>query len=327
MLKRTTLLLLILMVFQLMNTKAQQYPSFTHYNFNKFVNNPAAAGVDGYTTVGLLAREQWVGIGGTPKTHGVIFDSRILGDSYILKKIPIRKRSNSKTRSGNTAWGAYIINDANGPISRTWINGTYAYHINLGEQQLSFGLSMLAFQNRLDADQLTTYDNIDDPLIGAGKQSFWILDANFGAFLSARDYYAGYSIVQLFNSSAMFGVDEDGVYKLNRQHMFTGGYKFYLTNRIDLEPSAMLKIPETLHAQLDLTAKVTFDKKYWAGLNFKTGSAMAIFGGLNYDRYYFGYAFEYNFNSMGKNSLATHELIIMARFGDSARRYKWLNSY
>lgn len=325
MFKKTTLHL-ILLFSMLLSLSAQQYPSFTQYSFNKFVNNPAAAGVDGYTSLSLIAREQWVGIGGTPKTHALIFDSRILGDSYILQKLPIRKRTRPKTRSGNTAWGAYIVNDISGPISRTWINGTYAYHLDLGEQQLSFGLSMLLFQNRLDGDELIAGDKQKvDPLLI--NQSFWIFDANFGLYLSARDYYAGYSTVQLFNSSAMFGIDEKNVYQLNRQHILTGGYKFYLSTRIDLEPSVLLKIPEQSQAQLDLTAKVTFDNKYWGGLSFKTGSAMAIFGGLNWDKYYFGYAFEYDFNSMSKQSLATHELIVIARFGDAARRYKWLNSY
>lgn len=311
----------------ILSIQGQQYPSFTQFSFNKFVTNPAAAGIDGFSTVSLIAREQWVGIAGTPKTHTITFDTRILGDSYILQKLPLRRRSPRKTRSGNTALGGYLVNDANGPINRTWLNGSYAYHIDLGEQQLSYGLSLLMFQNRLDADQINMYSDQIDPLVGEGKQSFWIFDANFGVFLTSRDYYAGYSTVQLFNSSALFGIEQDAVYKLERQHVLTGGYKFYVNNHIDLETSMLLKVPETFKAQLDLSAKATFDKRYWGGLSFKTGSAMAVFGGLTYDRYYFGYAFEYNFNSLAKQSLATHELIVIGRFGDAARRYKWLNSY
>ena len=314
--------------------QAQQFPYFTHYTFNKFVSNPAAAGIDGYTTINVLAREQWVGIGGTPKTHAILFDSRILGDSYILQKLPIRKNEKPRTRSGNTAWGAYLIHDANGPISKTYMNGTYAYHLDLGERQLSFGLSLLMFQNRIDGSQLvtSTYNQSTgqgdfDPLLSDGKTSYWIMDANFGVYMAARDYYAGYSTVQLFNSSVRFGVDGSGKLQLKRQHNFIGGYRFFVSNRIDAEPSALLKIQEKGGAQLDLTGKFIFDKRYWGGLNLRTGTALAIFGGLNWDKYYFGYAFEYNFNSIGRYSLATHELTVIARFGDAARRYKWLNSY
>ncbi len=328
MIRKAALHLLLIFVIGF-SANAQQFPYFTHYTFNKFVNNPAAAGIDGYTTVNLIAREQWVGIGGTPKTHALVFDSRILGDSYILQKLPIRKNEKPRTRSGNTAWGGYIINDANGPISKTYLNGTYAYHLDLGERQVSFGLSMLLFQNRLDGDQLITHDgsSVEDDLIPNGKESFWIMDANFGVYLAARDYYAGYSTVQLFNSKVKFGVNEKGVYELKRQHNLIGGYRFFLTNRIDLEPSTLIKIQETARAQIDLTAKFIIDKRYWGGLNLRSGTALAIFGGLNYDKYYFGYAFEYDFNTFAKQTFATHEITVIARFGDAARRYKWLNSY
>ncbi|QQS51435.1 MAG: type IX secretion system membrane protein PorP/SprF [Bacteroidota bacterium] len=324
--KRITLPTMILLTV-LQFAGAQQYPYFTQYTLNKFVSNPAAAGIDGYTTLNFIAREQWVGHGGTPKTHALIMDSRILGDSYILRKIPIRKNEKPKTRSGNTAWGAFLINDINGPISKTYINGTYAYHLDLGEKQLSFGLSMLLFQNRLKAEQFVLSDNAsaNDPLLVA--QSYWIVDANFGAYLTGRDYYAGYSTVQLFNSSVRFGIDGAGEYRLNRQHNLIGGYRFFLNNRMDVEPSMLVKLQENMTAQMDLSAKFIFDKTYWGGINLRTGKAFALFGGMNYLNYYFGYAFEYNFNAFAKLTFATHELTVIARFGDAARRYKWLNSY
>jgi type IX secretion system PorP/SprF family membrane protein len=307
--------------------KAQQFPSFTQYMLNKFITNPASAGVDGYTTVNFLSNMQWVGTGGTPKTFLFSIDSRILGDSYILQKLPVRKNEKPRTRSGNTAWGAYVINDANGPISKTYINGTYAYHLDLGERQISFGLSAMMFQNRIDGDQLITDDGVVDPLFEEGKQSTWLMDANFGIYYTTRDYYIGYSTIQLFNSGAQFGNDNSGEYKLNRQHNLSGGYRFGINNRIEVEPAFLLKIPETYGAQFDLSTRIIIDKRYWTGLNFKTGSALAIFGGLNYDKYYFGYAFEYYNNSFAQNTLGSHEITIIARFGDAARRYKWLNTY
>jgi type IX secretion system PorP/SprF family membrane protein len=327
---------IIVFLFITYAASAQQFPYFTHYTFNKFVTNPAAAGIDGYSTASLISRNQWIGIGGTPKTFTLTFDSRILGDSYILQKLPLRKNQKPRTRSGNTAWGAYLINDVNGPIAKTYFSGTYAYHLDLGEQQVSFGLSLLAFQNRLDLDQAIThsYDpntgaNGYDPLLTNENSSFWILDANFGVYIAARDYYAGYSTVQLFGSSIQFGLDTTSSYKLRRQHNILGGYRFFISNRIDLEPSALIKIEETLRAQFDLTAKFIIDKQYWGGLNLRGGggTALAVFGGLNYDKYYFGYSFEYDFNSFAKQTFATHEIMLIARFGDAARRYKWLNSY
>jgi type IX secretion system PorP/SprF family membrane protein len=131
----------------------------------------------------------------------------------------------------------------------------------------------------------------------------------------------------LFNSSAQFGDKGQGEYKLYRQHRLMGGYRFVINSNIEIEPSALLKIPESGITQFDLNAKCTFDAKYWAGINYRTKSTFSVFGGLKYDRYYFGYSFDYKIGDKLPNTYGSHEFIVLARFGDSARRFKWLNTY
>ncbi len=318
----------VLSLIGICNLRAQQYPAFTHYHMNKFIYNPAAAGMDGFTTINLIAREQWVGFKGTPKTHMISIDSRILGDSYIMEKLNVRKNDNGKTRSGNTAWGAYFYSDLNGPIDRTGVNGSYAYHIDLGNAQLSFGMSLVFFQLKIQGEDLIVPDEqISDPLLTGSDQSIWITDANFGTYYTSENYYVGYSSVQLLNSTAQFGKKGSGEYKLNRNHNFIGGFNFYASNRIEIEPAFLLKLPETLRGQLDFSVKGTYDDKYWAGLNIRTGTALSFFGGIAIENLYIGYAFDYNFNTLMSNTYGSHEFSFSYRIGDSARRYKWLNSY
>lgn len=69
---------LIVLLTLVIPVKAQQLPVYSQYTFNKFLLNPATAGIDGNTTISLLAREQWVGFKGTPKTHAITMDSRLL---------------------------------------------------------------------------------------------------------------------------------------------------------------------------------------------------------------------------------------------------------
>jgi type IX secretion system PorP/SprF family membrane protein len=324
--KKRIIPILLLLLFVL-NANAQQFPTYTQFTMNKFVLNPAATGVDGFTTVGVIAREDWVGFRGTPRTHALTIDSRILGDSYILKKLSVRKNEPKKTRSGNTSWGAYFFSDLNGPIDKTGVSGTYGYHIDLGESQLSFGMSLFFFQLKIEGDEFILSDGESDDLILGGKQSVWITDANFGVFYTAKNYYAGYSTVQIFNSSVQFGDKGKGEYKLNRQHNIMGGYRFSISNSFDLEPSALLKLPEEGITQFDLNLKCIYAGKYWAGLNYRTKSTFSIFGGINYDKYYFGYSFDYKLGSRLPGTYGSHEFLVSARFGDTARRYKWLNSY
>jgi hypothetical protein len=101
--------------------------------------------------------------------------------------------------------------------------------------KLSFGLSLLFFQLKIQDDQFIQADeSINDPLILGRKQSIWITDANFGVFYTAQNYYAGYSTLQLFNSAAQFGDKGEGKYRLNRQHTLMGGYRFVISSGFEL---------------------------------------------------------------------------------------------
>jgi hypothetical protein len=91
-------------------------PVYSQYTFNKFLLNPAAAGVDGYTSISLVAREQWVGFKGTPKTHAITIDSRLLRNSYISKNINPRKRFPVR----KVGWAAHAFND-HGTADRTGV--------------------------------------------------------------------------------------------------------------------------------------------------------------------------------------------------------------
>src|SRR5512133_1613181 len=134
-------IILILLVLKIGLSEAQQLPTYSQYTFNKFLLNPAAAGSDGYTTISVVAREQWVGLKETPRTHSITVDSRLLRNSFISKNASVRKKKRLSSRSGRVGWAGHIFNDHYGPLDRTGIEGTYAYHIAFDEGQISFGLS------------------------------------------------------------------------------------------------------------------------------------------------------------------------------------------
>jgi len=52
---------------------SQQVPMYSQYIMNGFLINPSFAGRDGYTTVNLTVREQWVGMNGAPSTYAASF--------------------------------------------------------------------------------------------------------------------------------------------------------------------------------------------------------------------------------------------------------------
>jgi type IX secretion system PorP/SprF family membrane protein len=305
---------------------AQQLPVYSQYTFNKFLLNPATAGIDGNTTISVLAREQWVGFKGTPKTHAVTIDSRLLRNSYISRNLSVKKKRRMSSRSGRVGWAGHVFNDHKGPLDRTGVEGTYTYHIELDEGQVSFGLSGLFYQFKLDKDEVNLGDDDMDPLLDGMRGTLYIPDANFGVFYTSSSIYGGISVMQIFQSSIHFGDDESD-YRLKRNYNLMTGYMYEINRDITFEPSLLLKIPTSSKPQLDINARLNYKDSYWGGLSYRTGNALVIYFGARFDKYYFGYGFDYNFSEIGKQTYGSHEFMAAIKFGDTARRYRWLNTY
>ena len=304
---------------------SQQVPLYSQYMMNGFLINPAVAGSEGYTAVNLTAREQWLGLKYAPKTHAISAQTRLLKNSFINKKMGVRLHQKMGSRSGKVGLGAYIFNDRNGAIDRTGVQFTYAYHIRMRQSQLSFGLSAMAYQFSINEDRIK-FDT-EDPLWDNAKKSIFIPDANVGVYYSDPRIFCGFSASQLFQSALRLGEKGYAEYKMKRYYYLSGGYDFIINDIITIEPSFLFKTSGSLAWQADFNTKVIFNEEYWGGLSYRTGGALIFMGGVKVDKYFFGYAFDYTLGSIMKYSLGSHEFMLAIKFGDNARRYRWLNRY
>jgi type IX secretion system PorP/SprF family membrane protein len=320
---------------------AQQLPIYSQYMMNAFLINPAVAGHEGYTSINITAREQWVGIKDAPGTYAVSAQTRLLKNSYVSRSSSIRKRKRMMSRSGRVGYGVYAFTDMAGAFSRTGISGTYSYHIPIEDAQLSMGVSLTGYQFSIDDDKIKVLDQ-DDALLMSSEKSAFVPDANFGIYFTNQNLYAGISAMQLFQSPLKIGSDKDGPgYKMIRHYFVTAGYRFEVARDILLEPSFLFKSTDKFIAQIDVNVKTYIQENYWAGISYRSGgsyglveesfngkgSAAVIMGGFRVDKFYIGYAFDYTFNALGARSLGSHEIMAAVKFGDNARRYKWLNRY
>jgi len=316
----------ILLVVLSFDSTAQQVPLYSQYMLNGFLLNPAAAGSEGYTAVNITAREQWIGFDNSPGTYALSFQTRILKNSYISRSSSVRRRAKRGSRSGKVGLGGYIFNDRNGAVERIGLKGSYAYHINFSHSQLSFGLSLVAYQFRIDEDLINLEDPGDDLWLGANKSVF-IPDADAGVYYSARNYWAGFSVDQMFESVLKIGDSGYARYKMERNYYLMGGYDFELNRDLMLSPSTLVKYAEGTKFQADINAKLIMQQAYWAGLGYRTGHSIIFMAGVSIDKLIFGYAFDIGLNSIMKHSYGTHEFTFIAKFGDNARRYRWLNRF
>lgn len=329
--KRSIPLLFILFIISV-PAFSQQVPMYSQYIMNGFLINPSFAGRDGYTTVNLTVREQWVGLDQAPGTYAASFQTRVLKNSYISKATSVRKKLVLPTKGGNVGLGGYIFNDQNGIMRRTGFQFAYAYHIQMGQtggypNNLAFGLALSAYQFAVNTDGLV-YDP-DDPLINNFDRSVFIPDFNFGASFTTAKYYAGFAMTNMFRGQLLFADTTDTKRTELGHYFLTGGIKFDINPDWTIEPSAFIKSSDMFFKsiQMDLTTRVYFKEDYWAGLSWRTNDAIILMFGLRYDRFYFAYAVDFTLTDIRRQSFGTHELTLAVKFGESARRYRWINAY
>ena len=316
----------------------QEKPLYSQYMFNTFLINPAAAGSEGFTSFNFTSREQWLGIPNSPKTNSISAQTRVLKNSFIAKALNLRKKFSRRSKSGRVGVGAHIYNDLSGPISKTGMQLAYAYHIPLRQSQLSFGLALETYNFHFNSDKAVFQDN-SDPL----NHSFnkFVLDGDFGAQFTTPFLYTGLAVSDLFqsnlrlyqtslpNSDSIQGNSSLNV-KFGRTYWLTGGYKIELNRFFMLEPSTLIKISELGAFQIDLTTRAYYREDYWFGLSYRNGAyggSIIFLSGVRVGKYYFGYSFDLTLAPIMKHTFGSHEFMISIKFGENARRYRWLNRY
>ena len=320
--KLVTISLLILLNISIYS---QQDPVYSQYILNEFLINPSVAGVDGMTTINISGRKQWLGIKYTPETYSASISTRILKSPFQISKQRYHKGS-----KGRVGIGAAFFNDKNGAINRTNLQFTYAYHIFIQNYQLSFGLKAYTTQMKLD-NELIKFRNEDSPEIESllGKSTF-IPDAGAGINFSTPRAHVGFSVTNLFQSFVK--IDninlESNELKHLRQYQFHGFYRKTLANKNWVfEPSTIIRGNEELNFSADLSTRFIYNGEYWAGLSVRTSGELVLLLGLRINRLFVGYSLDYGFNKLSYKSYGSHEVVMALKFGESTRRYRWLERY
>jgi type IX secretion system PorP/SprF family membrane protein len=306
----------------------QQLPLFSQYLYNKFLINPAVAGSDGYTSVSLTAREQWVGYSGAPRTFSFSWQTRMLKKSFILKQTRLKREIFRPKSDGRVGFGGYIFSDRNGLIQRTGFQASYAYHMWLEKStQLSFGLALTGYYYKIDEKQINFEDPNEPWLNNDLRRGIFVPDVTFGVYLLNANYSFGFSADQLSQASAKIGGPAYKNYTMSRQYYLFGSYDFSQGTYNTIQPAFLVKMSEQLKPQADIGLTYIYDQGFWAGLAYRTSGALIANIGVKYQNIFFGYAFDYTLQEIQRITYGTHEITIAVKFGDNSRRYRWLDRY
>ena len=331
--KKLALILILIALKQI--SAAQQLPLFSQYLYNKFLINPAHAGSDGYTSFNLTLREQWVGYDGAPRTYSLSWQTRILKRRYKLTGPALNRTHYRPKTDGKVGLGAYVFSDHNGLIQRTGFQVAYAYHMWLADYtQLSLGLALTGYHFIVNADETNFYDPNEPWLTNNLRQGVFVPDADFGIYLLNPKYDVGFSSQQIFGSAAKIGEHAYNNYKMYRHYYMFGSYYYRVRTKTALQPSLLLKMSDQIRPQADIGLSCIYDDSYWVGMAYRTGGMLVtnirfkfVPSAVNMTTMFFGYAFDLSLNNMSKSTYGTHELAIALKFGETGKRFRWLDRY
>lgn len=281
-------------------------PIYSDYlSDNVYLVHPAAAGIGNCGKLRLTARNQWSGVENTPELQTFSFHTRV---GY------------------NNGLGLILFNDKNGYHSQQGAQLTYAYHIDLDREnytnQLSFGLSFMAVNNKLDESSFV----IPDPVISQIVQSSGYINADFGMAYHYIGFFSYFTAKNLLLTARNLYNDDFEPLNL-RRYLITLGYYYGENRSFQLEPSLMAQIIERtgekfVDANIKLYKNVG-NAQLWAALSYRRGfdgagsqelSYFTPILGLNYKKFMFSYTYTKQTGDILFDDAAYHQVSIGFNF-------------
>lgn len=321
--KKLLLLFSIVLFSALINpSKAQINPLSDQYLLNPFQTNPAIAGTQRFMPLNINTRQQWIGLNKAPSTQSISLHRRIRAKKFRFTPKGFINRGNNSF--GNVGVGGGIFNYRYGAISHTGVSVAYAYHIFLGGGRLAFGIAPTYFQYSLNKTGFILPEpDVTDPLLSTPGESLHFIDANVGMHYYSENNYAGFSVVQLMNSTVQFGelsfTSEDHMSlnpDLARTMYAYYGHYINITRDFMLEPSVWVKLNTQSGVRFDANAIFHVQEVLQAGATFRYKESFGLLVGVRLDNLQIRYLFEAPLGSMVPNRYTSHQIMINFNLGE-----------
>lgn len=284
---------IIVLVLLVVNTLyAQQDPSYTLYQYNMNVINPAYAGINDMTEVSLNYRSQWVNLDGSPVTQSLSVGTPI-NDKMGL--------------------GLSMVNDKVFVLKQTDVYVDYSYKVQISDSTNLY-MGIKAGGSFIDID-LNSLGIMNDPVFSENVSKF---NPNIGVgfLLKGKKFYLNLSAPSLLKSKRY---EKDGVivtHATDEMHVYAGaGYTFNISDDIALTPSLLSRFVTGAPASVDLTATAHLKDLLDFGLSYRLDESLSILGLFNVaDLLKIGYAYEMTTSEVKDYSKGSHEILLLFKF-------------
>jgi len=285
-------IMLFLVLVTVTTIQAQQDPNYTMYVYHMNLINPAYAGSNEATDIGINIRSQWSNVKGAPETQSFIFGT------------PVGR---------NLGLGLSVISDKTFIEKQTSLAADFSYHLKLTEKHdLYFGFKAGFNSYNANTEGLVTYGIQQDPNLMNLNGRF---TPNFGAgiYLKHEAYFVSLSLPKILSPDRLDENNGVATTGADRKHMYlAGGYSLILNERTMLKPSVLFRYVDASPLSVDITALLDFNDSFDIGAAYRIDesvSGLAIFKVAKTMQ--IGYAYEASLKSSVRNlDNGTHEIML-----------------
>lgn len=273
------------------NAQVFQVPG--QYFTSPYTINPAYSGLEGYTYLQVMHRQQWLGIENAPALSNFAF------------QLPISRKFNM---------GANMFYDQNGLINTTsaLISGNYLIPFS-PSRRLSIGLAGGFFNTQYD---IGNSSNPDDPAIENFNSEFNPL-LSFGIAYYSPKFHIGVALPTLLGNTLINpGIPEKPYEVFYEQMVFSIGYKLKSANgAISFEPSAVYKMDPEYGDYAEFSGILNFSESIYAGGSYRLDYGPSVLFGFELGSLKFGYAYAFAAQQVDQFGQGSHELLLGLRLG------------
>lgn len=246
---------------------AQQDPHFSQYMHNKLFMNPAYAGMKHGICFSLIARNQWAGFDGAPKS-GVLS-----GDIYLEKLSGGLGFNLMYDKLGFEQNAAYQL--AYSFHRDRILGGTIGFGVSFGAVTKIVGptgsqswVATTSWQTDPSVPPQMKTSNFDCGLgVWYERENIWFGISS--SHLTEGKFNAGTVLVQTANSAP---VPHNLMYDITRHFWITGGYNYQMRSWT-LKPSFLLKT-DAVVTSFDLNCIASMNNGFWIGASWRVKDAL-----------------------------------------------------
>lgn len=273
--KRVIFAAIIVGFFSLTKVSAQQEPYYTHFMFNTLNYNAAYAGTRDGVCASVLYHNQWTGFKDSYGEGGVSPLTQTVSIHSPLYAVGVKNETSPF--AGHMGIGANIINDKSGFIGGTGVNVAASYmfsHLWSKVKYVSVGLNIGMMQQSIDGDHWKV-PQPNDPRI-PGTTSSSTLDAGFGIYLSALNWYAGVSSTHINKGKVNWETDKGtSEFPISSAYYLTGGYMRPISAKWELQGYGMLE-SDMVKSSVAVSALGLYQKMVYGGLSVRKEKLTAV---------------------------------------------------